>query len=80
MSPLDSSAEQSHTEWAKERALAYVDQGQLKVAIDSMVSDLSKDPARPREQQSMIAMMALDLRNKPNLTKEEVTEWINGFA
>lgn len=66
-------------DWAKQRAMEYVEQGDLKSAIDSMVSDLSKDKDRPDMQKSMIAMMGMELRSNPNLTKEKVIEFIKGF-
>lgn len=64
---------------AKQRAMEYVEQGDLKSAIDSIVSDLSKDKNRPEMQKSMIAMMGMELRSNPNLTKEKVIEFIKGF-
>ena len=67
------------TEFAKKRALEYVAQGQLKEAIDSMFSDLSKDPTRPAMQQQMIGAMAMSLRNKPDLSERDVVEFIEGF-
>jgi len=66
-------------EWAQKRALEYVEAGKLKEALDSMVSDLNKDADRPAMQKQMIAMMALELRNKKDLTEEEVIDWIKGF-
>jgi len=72
--------EENHTAWAKKRALEYVDRGQLKEAIDSMVSDLNKDASQPKEQIMMAVMMGLSLRNRPDLTEKEVRDFIEGFT
>ena len=71
---------ENFTAWAKKRALEYVKRGELKQAIDSMVSDLNKDNSRPEEQKQMIAMTGLTLRNEKNLKEEEVLSFIEGFA
>ena len=72
-------AEDSNMSFAKERALELANAGKLKEAIDSMVSDLSKDPDNaPR--MSFIGGMAMALRNDSNLNQKAVISWINGFA
>ena len=71
---------QEHTRWAKQRALELLKGGDLKQAIDSMVSDLAKDPTRPREQVSMLTMMGMITRNDPALDEKKVREFIEGFA
>ena len=68
------------TVMAKRRALEYLEKGDLIGAVDSMVSDLSKDSSRPSVQQSMIGMMGMELRNKPNLSEKDVRDFIKGFA
>jgi len=78
--PVPEQQGQDMTEFAKKRALSYVESGDLKGAIDSMVSDLNKDQTRPDMQKQMIGMMALDLRNKPGLTEAEVVDFIKGFV
>lgn len=72
--------QESMTTLAKRRALDYLNQGNLKAAIDSMVSDLNKDASRPPEQKRMITFTGLDLRNQPNLSEQEVRDFIEGFA
>jgi len=68
-----------HTQWAAQRALELLAQGKLKEAVDSMVSDLSKDPTRPEGQKRMIGMMGMSLRNDPELNEQKVREFIKGF-
>ena len=34
-----------HLAWAKQRALEYVDRGELQHALDSIISDMRKHPA-----------------------------------
>ncbi len=72
--------EKNHTRWAKDRALEHLKQGALKQAIDSIVSDLSKDRNRPDEQKMLIGMMGLSLRNDPELNEQKVRDFIEGFA
>ena len=71
---------QEHTRLAKQRALELLKGGDLKQAIDSMVSDLAKDPTRPREQVNMLTMMGMITRNDPALDEKKVREFIEGFA
>ncbi|MFH1711868.1 MAG: hypothetical protein ABH846_01365 [Patescibacteria group bacterium] len=71
---------QEHTRWAKQRALEILKQGDLMQAIDSMVSDLRKDPTRPPEQVRMLTMMGMITRNDPALDEKKVREFIEGFA
>ncbi len=55
---------QEHLEWCKERALVYVDNGDLSQAVASMISDLSKHdetrltPDSPLKQLALIAAMS----------------------
>lgn len=71
---------QDHTRWAKQRALELLEQGNLKKAIDSMVSDLAKDPTRPPDQVSMLTMMGMITRDDPALDEQKVKEFIEGFT
>lgn len=70
---------QEHTKWAKKRALEILQGGDLKEAIDSMVSDLAKDPTRPEEQVRMLTMMGMITRDDPGLDEKKVREFIEGF-
>ncbi|PIR04068.1 MAG: hypothetical protein COV59_02700 [Candidatus Magasanikbacteria bacterium CG11_big_fil_rev_8_21_14_0_20_39_34] len=64
---------------AKARALRSLEEGNLQGAIDSMVSDLQRDPTRPDFQKNMITGMALALKDDPELNRKKVEEFINGF-
>jgi hypothetical protein len=70
--------EESTMSRAKANALAMVDQGDLQGAIDTMVADLGKDP-RYAPNMGFTAQMAMALKADPNLTKEKVVDWVNGF-
>ena len=70
---------EEYTRWAAKRALELLEQGNLKQAVDSMVSDLSKDHTAPEAQKRMIGMMGLSLRNDPELNEQKVREFIEGF-
>ena len=71
---------QEHTRWAKQRALELLENGDLMQAIDSMVSDLGKDPTRPPEQVRLLPMIGMITRNDPALDEKKVREFIEGFA
>ena len=43
--PTENTPRPAHLAWCKERALAYVDLGDLPSAFSSMTSDLGKHPA-----------------------------------
>ncbi len=68
---------QEHLEWCKERALAYLDTGDLLNAITSMMSDLQKHdetklrPDSPLIQIGLMSVMSGD--------QEGVRRFIVGF-
>jgi hypothetical protein len=66
-----------HLAWAKQRALEYLDAGDLKNAYASMVSDLSKHDDFRKPAYAMlneIGMMYLKRHDAPGLRG-----WITGF-
>lgn len=68
---------QEHVKWAKDRALQYVDSGDLTNAYASMVSDLGKHPeteGHPAITLGMMLMMDGSLS-----TKHEMRKFIEGF-
>lgn len=66
--------------WAKQRALTYVEDGNLSDAVRSMMSDLRKDDRIPDSQQQFVAVSGAELLHKGTaLTREEVLGWIEGF-
>lgn len=62
-----------HMAWCKQRALEYVDRGELRDAIASMLSDLGKHEETQRSV-SIGMMLATFLE-----TPVEVRKWIDGF-
>lgn len=49
-----------HVEWCKKRALEYLDRGDIKNAVTSMMSDMDKHPeCRVNQALSMLGMMAI---------------------
>jgi hypothetical protein len=65
-----------HLAWAKERALEYVDRGELVLAQASLISDLGKHPetgAIPleAERDGLAAVLSGD--------PAQVRQWIAGF-
>jgi hypothetical protein len=66
-----------HLQWCKDRALEYVELGDLDNAIASMQSDLNK---HPETQLPMTIKRATDLQIiYRTQTKQHVINWINGF-
>jgi hypothetical protein len=65
-----------HLAWAKQRALEYVDAGDLPNAVASMTSDLSKheETAFFVAELGMLGMMAAGQRDR-----EGVRRWIECF-
>jgi hypothetical protein len=66
-----------HLSWCKQRALEYVDQGELTNAYASMASDLGKHPETEKHaaiQLGMMLMMGGHLSTAPKMR-----EFINGF-
>lgn len=74
-----SNEEFNHTQWAKKRALEYLDRGDLKSAIHLMLSDLREDQRRDEIQKSMIGGAGYELLTDPNLNEKMVRDFIEGF-
>jgi hypothetical protein len=66
-----------HLQWAKTRALEYVEMGQLSLAVSSMQSDLSKHPETTIPPKIMDSLFVA-LFSQP-LTAKTVAKWINDF-
>lgn len=66
-----------HLAWCKQRALAYVDRGELVQALNSMLSDLSKHPETDKHSGVMLGVM-LSAGGHLN-TPEAMREFIEGF-
>jgi hypothetical protein len=66
-----------HLAWCKQRALEYVDQGDVNNALASMTSDLGKHEetaGHPGIELGMLLAMGGHLS-----TVQEMREWIEGF-
>jgi hypothetical protein len=66
-----------HLAWCKQRALAYVDAGDLQGAFASMASDMRKHPEtdNPNLQAFGLGLMMGGHLDSP----EQMRRWINGF-
>jgi hypothetical protein len=65
-----------HLQWAKERALRYVEDGELHSAVASILSDLRKHPDTELAGQ---AMGGVGLYEAARGTRESVRKFIEGF-
>lgn len=66
-----------HLAWCKERALEYVDAGDLTNAYASMTSDLTKHPETEKHGAIQLGMMMLMSGHLG--TPQKMREFINGF-
>lgn len=66
-----------HLEWAKNRALEYVDAGDPRSAITSLMSDLGKHPGTASEAKALVSLAMHALAQG---TDKEVREFIMGFT
>lgn len=67
-----------HMQWAKDRAMKYVETGDFNEAVTSMLSDLSKHPETEGSAHGICAQLGMfELMRGP--TRESVTRYITGF-
>jgi hypothetical protein len=66
-----------HVEWAKKRAIEYVDQGDLTSAIASMTSDLGKHPETVNHPG--LPLILMEAMGGRQLRADSVRRWIDGF-
>lgn len=66
-----------HLAWSKERALAYVDRGDMNGAFTSMASDLSHHPETDGHDGLQLGMMLLMTGHLSTASK--MREFIEGF-
>lgn len=68
---------EEHLRWAKGRALEYVNCGELRNALTSMMSDLGKHPETAGH--AGIALTAMLMMGGHLTTSEDVRKHIEGF-
>jgi hypothetical protein len=67
-----------HLQWCKDRALKYVESGDLNEAVTSMLSDLSKHPETSAASGGILAQLGMfELMINP--TRQSITRYIEGF-
>ena len=67
-----------HLEWCKVRAMRYMEIGDFKNAVTSMLSDLSKHEETKASSQGICAQLGIfTLMNNP--TRETISHFIEGF-
>lgn len=73
--PVAERTRADHVAWCKQRALEYVEIGDLMEAVGSMISDMRKHPLTDTPlliALAMVGMMEID-------DAARVKRWINGF-
>jgi hypothetical protein len=73
----DMATRDEHLKWCKERALEYVERGDLKNAYGSMASDLRKHPETSDHPAIGLGMMLIMSQNLNS--KDEMKKFIEGF-
>lgn len=68
---------EEHLTLAKQRALEYVNAGELNSALASMMSDLRKHPET--QASSTWPLMVLGMNAVSSGNKDELRRWIEGF-
>ena len=66
-----------HLQWCKDRAMAYVNDGDLQDGVKSMMSDMTKHPETCTHMGIELGIMML--MGGHLKTKEDATVWILGF-
>lgn len=69
---------EEHLKWCKDRALEYVNRGELQEAFNSMASDLMKHPETAHHKSTIQFGMQLLLSGSIN-TEGSMRKWIEGF-
>ncbi len=72
-----SNTREEHLNWCKLRALGYVDAGDCKNAVASMMSDLKKHPSTEGHPAIQLGMMLSMGGHMDNV--DETRKWIEGF-
>jgi len=67
---------QEHLDWCKTRALEYVDRGDFKEGVTSMMSDLGKHDETKSSAESMGPMALFEIMNG---NPESARRFITGF-
>lgn len=70
---------EEHLAWAKDRALTYVEAGDLQQAFISLCSDFEKHEELPGPDSPIIRLGAQLLFSGHLSTPHRMREWINGF-
>lgn len=65
-----------HLQWCKDRALEYLDVGDLNQAATSMISDMSKHPETAGYPEALNQLVMLELLNR---NADGVRRCIEGF-
>ncbi len=79
MKTMNTITRQEHLEWCKQRALEYVDAGDLQGAFASFASDTSKHPETADVKQTVLNLGAMSLFGGLLDTPQKMREHILGY-
>lgn len=77
--PETGKSESAYIQWAADRAYAHLEKGELAEAVKSMISDLTKASKFTDDRHTSINMMGWSLIDDPDLTEQQVRDFIEGF-
>ena len=69
---------EEHLQWCKDRAIAYVDEGDLKEAFSSMCSDVGKHE-ETRHHAATNELGLMQMMNGHLNTRDKMRSWILGY-
>lgn len=79
MSESTVTTRKEHLDWCKQRALAFVDQGDLRQAFDSFTSDICKHPETTATREIIVSLGIPLLRMGELGTADKMRKYIEGF-
>lgn len=69
-----------YLQWAKARALSYVDKGELGEAMTSMLSDMNeREDTKFKSTKTLGLLMHLGIMHVQNHDVREMRRWVEGF-
>ena len=68
-----------HLKWCKQRALEYVDRGELGDAVASMASDIMKHPETKMSDATIGSLVMVAMLRIMDGDGRGVREWVEGF-
>lgn len=80
MSEFKNTTRAEYLQWAKDRALAYVDKGELSEAMTSMLSAMNKrEDTKFKSGSTLGVLIHLGIMHIQNNDTRKMRRWVEGF-